>query len=68
VPKDKPMTKWEQYAKTKNIKKRKKSTMVWDDQAKVCQSCHFTQQSLVLFILLHSVIGMETTMGLQESW
>ncbi|ELT92238.1 hypothetical protein CAPTEDRAFT_171414 [Capitella teleta] len=34
VPKDQPMTRWEQYAKLKNIHKRKKETMVWDDAVK----------------------------------
>lgn len=34
VPKPKPETKWEKYAKVKGIQKRKKSRMVWDEKAK----------------------------------
>ncbi|KFD59054.1 hypothetical protein M514_00217, partial [Trichuris suis] len=34
VPKVKPPTKWEEYAKLKGIKRRKKSRMVWDEEAK----------------------------------
>uniref|UniRef100_A0A5S6R180 Ribosome biogenesis regulatory protein n=1 Tax=Trichuris muris TaxID=70415 RepID=A0A5S6R180_TRIMR len=33
VPKAKPPTKWEQFAKLKGIKPRKKSRMVWDEEA-----------------------------------
>ncbi|KAK2727717.1 ribosome biogenesis regulatory protein homolog [Artemia franciscana] len=32
VPKDKPLTKWEQYAKDKGIKKQKKSKLIWDEE------------------------------------
>ncbi|KAL7642537.1 UNVERIFIED_CONTAM: hypothetical protein RMT77_007098 [Armadillidium vulgare] len=31
VPKPKPLTKWEQYAKEKGIKKTKKPTKIWDE-------------------------------------
>jgi regulator of ribosome biosynthesis len=31
VPKPKPLTRWEKFAKEKGIKKKKKSRMVWDD-------------------------------------
>ncbi|XP_048761929.2 ribosome biogenesis regulatory protein homolog [Ostrea edulis] len=34
IPKDKHLTKWQQYAQLKGIQKRKKSRMTWDDQAK----------------------------------
>ncbi|KAJ6216206.1 hypothetical protein RDWZM_007363 [Blomia tropicalis] len=34
VPKAKPPTKWEQYAKDKGIQKRKKEKLVWDETAK----------------------------------
>lgn len=34
VPKAKPLTKWEQYAKTKGIVKKKKGRMVWDETVK----------------------------------
>ena len=34
VPKPKPLTKWEQYAKEKGIVKQKKARMVWDDIVK----------------------------------
>ncbi|XP_038068264.1 ribosome biogenesis regulatory protein homolog [Patiria miniata] len=34
VPKDKPMTRWEQYSKVKGIQKRKKSRKVWDEEQK----------------------------------
>ncbi|KAJ8750607.1 hypothetical protein K2173_015781 [Erythroxylum novogranatense] len=32
LPKPKPPTKWEQFAKAKGIKKRKKDKIVWDEQ------------------------------------
>ena len=35
IPKAKPPTKWEQYARLKGIQKRKKGRMVWDEQKKV---------------------------------
>ena len=31
VPKPKPMTKWQQYAKEKGFTKRKKTRLVWDE-------------------------------------
>ncbi|XP_046404262.1 ribosome biogenesis regulatory protein homolog [Ischnura elegans] len=31
VPKPKPLTKWQQYAKEKGIKKKKKDKLVWDE-------------------------------------
>jgi len=34
IPKAKPLTKWEQYAKDKGIKKRKKTKLVWDEMVK----------------------------------
>ena len=34
VPKPKPLTKWEKYAKEKGIQKQKKSKLVWDDVVK----------------------------------
>uniref|UniRef100_UPI00358ECDED ribosome biogenesis regulatory protein homolog n=1 Tax=Myxine glutinosa TaxID=7769 RepID=UPI00358ECDED len=34
VPKAKPLTRWEQFAKLKGIKNRKKSMKVWDEQLK----------------------------------
>ena len=34
VPKEKPMTKWESYAKEKGIQKKKKEKLVWDEVAK----------------------------------
>jgi hypothetical protein len=34
VPKPKPPTRWEQFAKEKGIQKKKKERMVYDDQAK----------------------------------
>ena len=34
IPKAKPLTKWEQYAKEKGIEKKKKSKLVWDDKVK----------------------------------
>ncbi|XP_052266149.1 ribosome biogenesis regulatory protein homolog [Dreissena polymorpha] len=34
VPKAKPLTKWEKYAKTKGIQKKKKHRMIWDEQSK----------------------------------
>lgn len=34
VPKDKPPTKWEKFAKDKGIKKRKKDKLVWDETSK----------------------------------
>ena len=34
IPKAKPLTKWEQYAKEKGIQKEKKSKLVWDDVVK----------------------------------
>lgn len=41
------MTKWEQYAKTKNIKKRKRGQMVWDDDVKVCIVFSFRLASFI---------------------
>ena len=38
VPKPKPPTKWEQYAKAKGITKRKKTKLVWDEELKVRRS------------------------------
>ena len=35
VPTGKQLTKWEEYAKTKSIKKKKKDSKVWDEQTKV---------------------------------
>jgi regulator of ribosome biosynthesis len=32
VPKPKPLTKWERYAKLKGIEKQKRGRMVWDDE------------------------------------
>nr|CAB3265801.1 ribosome biogenesis regulatory protein homolog [Phallusia mammillata] len=34
IPKSKPPTKWEEYAKVKGIRNRKKGRMVWDDVTK----------------------------------
>ncbi len=34
VPKPKPLTKWERYAKEKGIEKKKKTKLVWDDVVK----------------------------------
>ncbi|XP_064595402.1 ribosome biogenesis regulatory protein homolog [Liolophura sinensis] len=34
IPKDKPQTRWEKYAKLKGIQNRKKSRMAWDEQKK----------------------------------
>jgi len=34
VPKIKPTTKWQEYAKMKGIQNRKKGRMVWDDESK----------------------------------
>jgi len=34
VPKAKPLTKWQKYAKDKNIVKKKKTNLVWDDVVK----------------------------------
>nr|XP_022318886.1 ribosome biogenesis regulatory protein homolog [Crassostrea virginica] len=34
VPKEKALTKWQQYAQLKGINKRKKGRMTWDDQSK----------------------------------
>lgn len=34
LPKAKPLTKWEKYAKEKGIQKQKKSKLVWDDVVK----------------------------------
>ncbi|PVD37920.1 hypothetical protein C0Q70_00522 [Pomacea canaliculata] len=34
VPKEKPLTKWQQYAKLKGIKNTKKGRMLWDPEAK----------------------------------
>nr|XP_002125582.1 ribosome biogenesis regulatory protein homolog [Ciona intestinalis] len=34
IPKAKPPTKWEEYAKLKGIRKLKKGRMVWDDESK----------------------------------
>lgn len=34
LPKEKPKTKWEQFAETKGIKKRRKARMEWDDTTK----------------------------------
>jgi len=34
VPKEKPMTKWEKFAKAKGINKKKKEKLVWDDSSK----------------------------------
>jgi regulator of ribosome biosynthesis len=33
IPKEKPLTRWEKYAKLKGIKKQKKERMVWDEEA-----------------------------------
>ena len=35
VPKEKQLTKWEQYAKLKGIQKKKKGRMVWDNESQV---------------------------------
>lgn len=35
IPKPKAPTRWEQYAKLKGIQNKKKSRMVWDEEAKV---------------------------------
>lgn len=32
LPKPKPLTKWEKFAKTKGIQKRKRGRMVWDEE------------------------------------
>lgn len=32
VPKPRPLTKWQQFAKTKGIQKKKKSKLSWDEQ------------------------------------
>lgn len=34
VPRPKPLTKWQQFAKDKGIQKKKKSKLSWDDQLK----------------------------------
>ncbi|XP_077980410.1 ribosome biogenesis regulatory protein homolog [Glandiceps talaboti] len=34
IPKERPPTKWEQYAKLKGIQKKKKGRMVWSDEEK----------------------------------
>lgn len=34
VPKPKPLTKWQQFAKEKGIQKKKKSKLSWDEQLK----------------------------------
>ena len=34
VPKPKPLSKWQEYKKTKGLQTRKKDKMVWDEQAK----------------------------------
>lgn len=34
VPKPKPLTKWQQFAKDKGIQKKKKGKLSWDDQLK----------------------------------
>lgn len=34
IPKPKPLTKWEEFAKLKGIKKRKKGRMEWDEESK----------------------------------
>lgn len=34
VPKPKPLTKWQQFAKEKGIQKKKKGKLSWDDQLK----------------------------------
>jgi len=34
-PKPKPLTKWQQYALEKGIKKKKKTNLVWDDLVQV---------------------------------
>lgn len=34
VPKPKPLTKWQQFAKGKGIEKKKKNKLTWDDQLK----------------------------------
>ena len=45
VPKPRPPTKWEKYAREKGINKRKKDKKVWDDILKV-------RGLLVLFIMV----------------
>ena len=35
IPKPKPLTKWQRYAKEKGIQKRKKAKLIWDEQLKV---------------------------------
>lgn len=35
VPKPKPLTKWQQFAKEKGIEKKKKSKLSWDEQLQV---------------------------------
>ena len=35
IPKPKPPTKWEKFAKAKGIQKQKKDKLIWDDQSKV---------------------------------
>ncbi|XP_077592682.1 ribosome biogenesis regulatory protein homolog [Stigmatopora nigra] len=34
IPKPKPLTKWEQFAKVKGIQKKKKTNLAWDETAK----------------------------------
>jgi len=34
IPKNKPMTKWQEYAQMKGVQKRKKGRMVWDEESK----------------------------------
>lgn len=35
IPKPKPLTKWQEYAKEKGIKNKKKSNVTWDEVLKV---------------------------------
>lgn len=35
VPKPRPLTKWQEYMKTKGFQKRERSKLVWDEEAKV---------------------------------
>ncbi len=62
IPKPKPPTKWDVFAKQKGIKNQKRSRMVFDEESQVRPH----PLALLCVTTIVPCVGVETTMGIQE--